>query len=165
MSELEVIDLSSVDQLSNRQRCIETVSQGLEEFERISHLETNDRPLFLAIFDRDEQIVGGLLGKLLRGWLRIDMLWVAEALRGLGYGTSLVQRVEAIAMAHGCHSAHLDTYSFQAPGFYLKLGYEVFGELNDYPAGFGYTLVYDSITSPKSALTITFRRKPNLGFL
>jgi hypothetical protein len=41
---------------------------------------------------------------------------------------------EGRAVERGCHSAWVDTFSFQAPGFYPKLGYEVFGEL-DYPPG------------------------------
>ena len=63
------------------------------------------------------------------------MVWVAEELRGLGHGKRLMQRAEEIAIAHGCQVAHLDTYSYQAPDFYLGLGYEVFGELKDYPPG------------------------------
>ena len=41
---------------------------------------------------------------------------------------------EMRALERGCHSAWVDTFSFQAPGFYPRLGYEVFGEL-DYPPG------------------------------
>ena len=40
----------------------------------------------------------------------------------------------ARAFERGCHSAWVETFSFQAPGFYRKLGYEPFGEL-DYPPG------------------------------
>ena len=42
---------------------------------------------------------------------------------------------ERRAVERGCHSAWVDTFSFQAPGFYPKLGYEPFGEL-DYPPDF-----------------------------
>jgi hypothetical protein len=39
---------------------------------------------------------------------------------------------EASAVARGCHSAWLDTMSFQAPGCYRKLGDAVFATL-EYP--------------------------------
>src|SRR5712691_3125402 len=59
-------------------------------------------------------------------------LWVHAELRGQGIGRELMARAEQRAAALGCHSAFLDTFSFQAPGFYQKLGYTVFGTL-DYP--------------------------------
>ena len=68
------------------------------------------------------------------GWLFIRYLWVSEALRGKGIGRKLMADAEARALERGCHSAWVDTFSFQAPGFYPKLGYTVFGEL-DYPPG------------------------------
>jgi hypothetical protein len=49
--------------------------------------------------------------------------------------TKLVRAMEAEAVGRGCHSAFLDTFSYQARPFYEKLGYEVFGALDDYPRG------------------------------
>lgn len=91
----------------------------------------------LAIFIRDEQgaIVGGLNGYTHWGWLFISHLWVAEPLRGQGYGKKLMKRAEQEAVRRGCRHAHLDTFDFQALGFYQQLGYKVFGSLKDYPAG------------------------------
>ena len=42
---------------------------------------------------------------------------------------------EREAVNRGCHGAWLDTFEFQARGFYEKLGYEVFGSLDDNPRG------------------------------
>jgi GNAT superfamily N-acetyltransferase len=53
-------------------------------------------------------------------------------LRGKGIGRELMRRAEALARERGCHSAWLDTFSFQSRRFYEKLGYEEFGRL-DYP--------------------------------
>jgi len=89
----------------------------------------------LAIFLRKEgQIAAGLAGETYCGWLFVRYLWVSDELRGRGVGRELMARAEARARELGCHSAWLDTFSFQAPGFYEKLGYEEFGRL-DYPPG------------------------------
>lgn len=87
----------------------------------------------LAIFLRDEaRIVAGLSGETYCGWLFVRYLWVSDALRGRSVGRELMDRAEVCARERGCHSAWLDTFSFQARGFYEKLGYEKFGRL-DYP--------------------------------
>ena len=95
-------------------------------------------PTQTAYFVRDElgEIVGGVNGNYGRfGWLYINALWVRADLRGLGYGRQLIKLIEDEAKEHGCRNAFLNTMSFQAPGFYKKLGYTVFGELEDFPAG------------------------------
>ena len=91
----------------------------------------------LAIFIRDERgkMVGGLYGYTHWGWLFISHLWMAEALRGQGYGTELVARAEHEAVRRGCRQAYLDTFDFQALGFYQKRGYEVFGLLEGFLTG------------------------------
>ena len=81
------------------------------------------------------EIIGGLWGDIARGYLFIELVFVPEAARGSGVGRSLMRRAEQEALRRGCHAVWLSTYSFQAPGFYRKLGYRVFGELPDYPLG------------------------------
>jgi ribosomal protein S18 acetylase RimI-like enzyme len=83
----------------------------------------------------DEGILGGLLGWTSWEWLRIELLYVEPALRGTGWGTRLVRAAEEEARRRLCRSAWVDSYSFQAPGFYERLGYKVFGTLDDYPRG------------------------------
>ena len=114
---------------------VEVLPDGLEAFNE-SRWPGHQKWQPLAVFARDgEAIVAGLAGETYAGWLFIKYLWVSEALRGRGIGRELMGAAERRAVERGCHSAWVDTFSFQAPGFYPKLGYEPFGEL-DYPPDF-----------------------------
>ncbi|MFZ5879019.1 MAG: GNAT family N-acetyltransferase [Chloroflexota bacterium] len=64
-----------------------------------------------------------------------DLLFIKEELRGCGYGHRLLEMAEKEARNRGAKHVFLDTFSFQAPGFYTQHGYQVFGELTDFPPG------------------------------
>lgn len=89
----------------------------------------------IALLLRDDagSMHGGLSSVIYWNWMFIDNLWIEDSLRGRGIGTRLMNYAEQQAVAKGCHSAWLDT--FQARGFYEKLGYVVFGVLDEYPLG------------------------------
>ncbi len=90
-------------------------------------------PLSLLLRDSEKKVVGGLDSFMGLGWLHIGTLWITEELRGYGYGKALLLAAEQEAVSHGCLNAYVFTYSFQAPGFYQHLGYEVFAELEGFP--------------------------------
>ena len=91
----------------------------------------------LCVFARDinGNIVGGLTGKTYWNYLDISFLWVHEAHRGSGHATALMSAAEAEARRRGCLNVLLDTFSFQALGFYKKLGYTEFGRLSKFTGG------------------------------
>jgi GNAT superfamily N-acetyltransferase len=90
----------------------------------------------LAVIARDaDTLRGGLLGQTARGWLNIDLLWVAPAERGSGLGSRLLNEAETEARARGCGGAWVDTYDFQARPFYEKQGYHLFAELDGFTNG------------------------------
>ena len=97
---------------------------------------TDFRLLILTLADSSGRIVGGLWGRTSYDWLFVELLVVPETMRGQGMGTELMRRAEGEARLRGCHGAWLDTFEFQARGFYEKLGYSCFAELADYPPGF-----------------------------
>jgi GNAT superfamily N-acetyltransferase len=89
----------------------------------------------LVIQGPEEEIVGGVIAATHWDWLYIDLMWIIEDFRGLGYGQRLLELAEDKARQLGAKNAYLDTFSFQAPDFYKKFGYQVFGELLDFPPG------------------------------
>ena len=88
----------------------------------------------LTVRDRG-RIVGGLAAEIYYGWMFVVALWIAEKHRGMKHGTALIRRAEAVARERGARKVWLDTFAFQADGFYRKLGYRPFGRLKDYPPG------------------------------
>lgn len=90
--------------------------------------------LTIALID-DDGIKGGLLGEIHWGWFFVHILSVQEELRGQGHGQTLMKTAEQRAQDHGCCGVWLDTFTFQAPKFYEKLGYREFGRLPNYPEG------------------------------
>lgn len=89
----------------------------------------------IGVFVTDEQgkKQAGLTGSTSGNWLRIDMLWVSEGLRGQGVGTKLIEAAEEEARRRGCLYAQVDTASFQARPFYEKSGYTLRFSLDNYP--------------------------------
>jgi GNAT superfamily N-acetyltransferase len=69
------------------------------------------------------------------GILYVDVVWVAEPHRHRGIGKQLMNHLEEKARKLGCTLVHLDTFDFQAKGFYEKLGYTLFGTLDECPPG------------------------------
>lgn len=90
----------------------------------------------LLLRDPDSnEIIGGLYGKVSYRWLLIDLVSVPESMRGQGIGERLMRMAEEVAQKKNCTGIWLETFSFQAPAFYQKLGYCEFGRLADYPPG------------------------------
>ena len=92
------------------------------------------RPMAVTIRDKGK-IVGGLVAETYWDWMYVSLLWVSEPHRGKGWGSSLMQTAEAEARKRGVRNVFLDSFSFQAPKFYAKLGYREYGRLKDFPAG------------------------------
>jgi GNAT superfamily N-acetyltransferase len=92
------------------------------------------RPLTLTIRSRGK-IVGGLAAETFWSWMFVSLLWVSDKHRGRGHGSALIRTAEAEARSRGVRNVYLDTFSFQAPEFYEKLGYREFARLDEFPAG------------------------------
>ncbi|AYG82363.1 Acetyltransferase [Streptomyces hundungensis] len=93
-------------------------------------------PLHVWGLNEEGLLAGGLVGRTWAGWLHVDLLWIDPGVRSAGLGTQLLGRAEELARSErGCGYARVETWDFQAPGFYRGRGYEVVGVVPDYPPG------------------------------
>ena len=100
----------------------------------LEHIESKDVQELGIFLENEEGIKeAGLIGKTHGNWLIIDYLWVSENLRGKDIGSEIINKAEAEAKLRGCKYVFLNTFSFQAEGFYLKLGYQKIFALDEYP--------------------------------
>ncbi len=110
------------------------IAKELRAFNLAAVGKSGYRPMTLTIRQRGK-IVAGLAAETFFGWMFVSLLWVSERYRGKGFGVSLITAAEAEARNRGVRHVYLDSFSFQAPPFYAKLGYREFGRLKEFPAG------------------------------
>jgi GNAT superfamily N-acetyltransferase len=125
---------------------LKILSDGINRYSatKITGGARQDLTFFLR--DAEGAIVGGVHGNSGWSWLYISDLWVSETVRGSGYGNALMRRAEQEARNRGCTNIYLDTFSFQAVDFYLKLGFTIFGELPDFPPGHKRVFLQKNLT-------------------
>lgn len=91
--------------------------------------------LVVLVKDENGKLLAGINGYTGWGWLFTQWLWVDESLRGQKMAGRMLAAAEDEARARGCHSAWIDTFNPVAEKAYTRQGYEVFGELPDFPIG------------------------------
>ncbi len=109
-----------------------TINAGLGDFNASAAPLDEVHPLACCARSPAGEIIGGVIGRTWGTCCEMLQLWVAEGQRHQGIGSALVTQFHDQGEARGCRSFYLDTFSFQAPEFYRKLGYEVRLELRGY---------------------------------
>lgn len=87
-------------------------------------------------------VTGGLYGYQLYDWLFVQYLAVPLGSQGQGIGQELMARAEAWSRERGLAGMWLDTFAFEARPFYEKLGFTVFGEIENHPRGSSRYFLY-----------------------
>ena len=123
------------------------VDQQLSEYNRARGQVWEPRELGVFVEDEDGAVQGALTGETNGLWLKVEYLWVRQALRGQKLGGTLLELAEAEARRRGCRYSFLSTFQFQAPQFYEKMGYRLVLELVNYPCE-GKRLFYTKILVP-----------------
>ncbi|WP_440411583.1 N-acetyltransferase family protein [Neorhizobium petrolearium] len=128
MSQLEVT-------ASPRAEDLAAIGEGLAAFNDADVGPSERKPLAVLIRDIEGKVIGGLSGYTAWGWLFTQWLFIPDALRGGGMAGKLLTEAEREARARGCYGAWIDTFSPVARKAYMRQGYEIFGELPDFPKG------------------------------
>jgi len=129
-SPLQLTSETAPDQATAR-----AISAGLDAYNDSMAPGGNWKPLWIVGRDDAGSVQAGLRGVTDYGWLFVIWLWVAEPYRRQRVGSQLLLDAEAIARERRCSHSYLDTFSFQAPEFYKRRGYQEFGRLEGFPPG------------------------------
>lgn len=114
----------------------DVIALGLTAFNTRMLGPPEARPLAVLLTrPGDATVVGGLWARTSFQWLFVELIFVPEEKRRGGLGGDLLARAEEEARRRGCRGAWLETLSADACAFYRRKGYEVFGEIADYPEG------------------------------
>ena len=95
--------------------------------------------------DKHKKVFGAVVITVLWNGMEINSLWIDESLRGQGWGRILIEEAEKEGKLRGCNIAYTNTFSWQAPEFYKKMGYKPFGKLDNFPKGFSLTYFYKNL--------------------
>lgn len=112
-----------------------TLWRGLIGFNRRQAGPLRYSRVVLSARDSKGRVLGGLILQSYWKESYIELLWLTQRARGAGLGESLIKEAERRARARGSSLIHLNTYSFQAPGFYARQGYRRFGSFAGSPQG------------------------------
>lgn len=121
------VDLVGVEELRNAVIAFNVAATGFSD----------GAPLGCLVRDEARRLVAGLDGFTSGGYAMIEWLWVDADHRHEGLATRLVRAAEHEAVRRGCVVVRVNTHTFQAPGFYERLGYEEIGRADDTPVGHG----------------------------
>ena len=117
-------------------RVEKVVGEGLRRYNAEQSGVDDSRSLAVVVSDPDtNEILGGITGRTSLGLLFIDLVFLPDELRGGGLGSRILNLAEDEGRRRGCRAAMLYTISFQAPRFYERHGWRVFGEIACDPPG------------------------------
>ncbi|WP_030680095.1 GNAT family N-acetyltransferase [Streptomyces rimosus] len=114
---------------------VKQLEDGLDAFNAAATDHAEEAEFSVRVTDADGELIGGLSARAWGGLCDIHLLWIREDSRAQGWGAKLLRAAEEEAIRRGCDRAAVSSYTFQAPGFYQRQGYEVVGRVPGIPGG------------------------------
>ena len=109
--------------------------RGLTRFNKEKAGPFHYSRIVISARGKSGRIVGGIILQSYWTETYVELLWLSERARGQGGGRALIEEAERSARRRGSRVMHLNTYSFQAPGFYEKLGFRRAAAVSGSPHG------------------------------
>jgi ribosomal protein S18 acetylase RimI-like enzyme len=131
MSSLKLIPSNGELSASDKQVMID----GMLAYHASQGHERITETFSIVLKDENDTMLGCVIVGFLYHGMEIQTLWIDESIRNQGWGTKLMTAVEAEAIKRGCTVSYTNTFTWQAPEFYKKLGYAIYGQLDDFPVG------------------------------
>jgi len=128
------------------QEDLQTLSEGMLAHHKNSGHPRKTEKYSIFLKDKDGKVFGGVIVSFLWNGMEINSLWVDESVRNQGWGRKLMQEVEEEGRKRGCTVSYTNTFPWQAPEFYEKLGYTLYGKLEDLPKGFSLSYYSKKLT-------------------
>jgi GNAT superfamily N-acetyltransferase len=129
------ISISVAIERSPDQETRNTIQKGLFDANVMATGDGHFDAVCVTACDAKSAVIGGVLGEAYWGWVNFTTVWVHPDHRRKGIASKMLAQAEVEAIRLGYTRAYLDTFSFQCPDLYLRAGYEVFGQLDHFPAG------------------------------
>ena len=128
------INISVTDELDAADAAV--ISNGLRAY-YVSQTGYYDfRPLAVFVCDpQTGKVIGELYGRSEFGLVYVAWFFLPEDRRRAGIGSRALAMAEEEGRRRGCTRFALTTLSIEAPGFYLKQGYDVAATIDCEPPG------------------------------
>ncbi|KWT62124.1 GCN5 family acetyltransferase [Streptomyces albus subsp. albus] len=124
---------------------VKRLEDGLDAFNAEATGHAEEAEFSVRVTDADGELIGGLSARAWGGLCDIHLLWIREDSRGQGWGTKLLRAAEEEGIRRGCDRAAVSSYTFQAPEFYQRQGYEEVGRLPGIPGGHEDVYLYKKL--------------------
>ncbi len=98
-----------------------------------------------VVRDSSQQLIGGVSGFAHWKWSYVTQLWVSPLEQGKGLGSKLIRQVEEWTRSHHYQGVYIDTFEKKVMHFYEKLGYQLMGQIPDFPQGHNRYFLYHQL--------------------
>ncbi len=116
---LDIVEEEPTDALKK------VIIQGLIQHSVETTGYDGDLTSFAFTLRNNGEFCGAIVSKALWGALHIRHLFISPDCRGQGMGRTLMEKAFERGKELHCHFAYVETLSFQALGFYQKLGFDL----------------------------------------